>query len=99
MSTGWLRSFVRAVLVSMLLMAALAIPAAAQESPEPPVSPSPAAEGGICAPWHKCMAYGGAAIALLTLGALGVGYWVQSKGFDKVEHRMGQPHGVPVKKE
>ena len=90
-----LRSFVRAALLAVVLVFAMAAPLAAQE--EPPITPVVEQKGGICAPWHRCLAYGGIAITVLTLGALGVGYLVQSKGFDTLEHRMGQPQGAPKK--
>lgn len=97
MTTGRTRSFVRALLLAFVLSLTMIAPAFAQE--EAPISEMPAPEKGICAPWHKCMAYGGLAISVIVLGALGVGYLVQNKGFDTVEHKMGQPHGTPVKKE
>ncbi|HEX9713502.1 MAG TPA: hypothetical protein VGB52_13245 [Actinomycetota bacterium] len=94
------RSFVRAALLSVALLFVLATPALAQTgSPEPPIKPTPAEAGGYCAPWHRCVAYAGVGLAVLTLGALGLGYMIQSKGFDRVEHRMGHPQGAPVKKE
>lgn len=92
-------SFVRAALLAFVLLTTLAVPALAQTgSPEPPIKPTPVEEGGYCAPWHRCVAYAGVGLTVITLGALGLGYMIQSKGFDKVEHKMGQPQGAPVKK-
>ena len=96
MSTGRFGSFVRAAFLAVIVVFAMASPLAAQE-PEPPIKPEVVQEGGICAPWHRCLAYGGMALTVITLGALGIGYMIQSKGFDTMEHRMGQPQGAPKK--
>lgn len=95
-----IRSFVRAALLSVAMLFVLAVPAFAQTaSPEPPIKPTPVDPGGYCAPWHRCVAYAGIGLTVVTLGALGLGYMIQSKGFDRVEHRMGQPQGITVKEE
>ncbi|MFP5225016.1 MAG: hypothetical protein ACLGH3_05625 [Actinomycetota bacterium] len=51
---------------------------------------------GICAPWHRCLAIGGVGMVALAILALLVGYLIQRRGFDKVEHRQGNPEGVRV---
>jgi len=37
-------------------------------------------------------------LVVLYLAFVGIGYMIQRKGFDKVEHRQGSPDGVPVDK-
>lgn len=55
-----------------------------------------AGPGGICAPWHRCLAYGGLGLAIIGTLGLFLGYLVQRRGFDKLEHRQGNPEGVPA---
>lgn len=68
------------------------------QSPSPsagvsePVGPQP----GICAPWHRCLAYGLVGLVLLASLAFLAGYMVQRKGFGSLQHRQGQPGGVKV---
>jgi hypothetical protein len=97
MSMRRYRSFVRATALSLLFTIALPVGAFAQ-SPSPAASPA-GPEPGLCAPWHKCMAMGAGLLTVLLLLALAAGYLVQQRGFDTIEHRMGQPQGVPAKKE
>jgi hypothetical protein len=51
---------------------------------------------GFCAPWHRCLAMGTLGLALLTILAMLLGYLIQRRGFEKVEHRQGNPEGVRV---
>jgi hypothetical protein len=65
------------------------------QTPQPSASPSATAVAkGICAPWHRCLALGTMAITVLLILVLGVGYLVQRRGFDKIEHRQGNPEGI-----
>lgn len=85
-----LRALIRSLLFAAASVVMLAAPAHAQ-SP----SPSP---GGLCAPWHRCVA-GGLMLAMIGFVALaGLGFLLQRRGFDKVQHRQGSPDGVPVNK-
>lgn len=56
----------------------------------------PAAEvaKGVCAPWHRCLAMGALGLTILTILMIGIGYLIQRRGFDKIEHRQGNPEGV-----
>jgi len=87
------RLLTRACAASALLLVLLAAPAAAQlESPPPE-------KGGYCAPWHRCVAYAALGLAGISTVLFGLGYAVQSRGFDKLEHKQGNPEGVPVHKD
>jgi hypothetical protein len=91
---GRLRAFVRAAIASFGLVLVLTTPAFAQVQLSPPPK-----KGGYCAPWHHCVAYltlGVVALYLLLTAGM---YAFQRRGFDKVEHRQGNPEGVPTKKE
>lgn len=90
---GRIRALIRASIAAAGLVLVLTTPAFAQASP----SPSP--KGGLCAPWHHCLGYlvGGVVILYLVLTA-GM-YAFQRRGFNKVEHRQGNPEGVPTKEE
>lgn len=55
-----------------------------------------ASGAGVCAPWHRCLAFGGLAIAVLGVLGLFLGYLIQRRGFARLEHRQGNPEGVPV---
>ena len=69
-----------------LLMTATAFAQTPEAGPEP----------GLCAPWHRCLAFGLLAMTLLACAAWGAGYAIQRKGFDKLQHRQGTPGGVKV---
>jgi hypothetical protein len=90
---GRFRAFVRASIAAAGLVLLLATPAFAQ------VTPSPAAKGGLCAPWHRCVAYLTLGVVVLYILLTAGMYALQRRGFDKVEHRQGNPDGVPTKKE
>lgn len=79
------------MIFSAFAVGLLAAPAYAQ-------TPSPSPKGGICAPWHHCVAEAFMAAVVLYLAFVGIGYMIQRKGFDKVEHRQGNPDGIPVEK-
>jgi len=85
---GRLRALIRASIAAFGLVLALATPAFAQ------LTPVPVKKGGLCAPWHHCVAYGVLAIIVLYLLATAGMYALQRRGFDKVEHRQGNPEGV-----
>ena len=90
---GRIRALVRASIAAAGLVLVLTTPAFAQ------VTSSPPAKGGYCAPWHHCLAYltlGVVALYLLLTAAM---YAWQRRGFNKVEHRQGNPEGVPTKEE
>jgi len=90
---GRIRALIRASIAAAALVLVLTTPAFAQ------VTPSPPAKGGYCAPWHHCLAYltlGVVALYLLLTAAM---YAWQRRGFNKVEHRQGNPEGVPTKEE
>lgn len=53
---------------------------------------------GICAPWHRCLAIGGLGITVAMIGIISLGYLIQRRGFDSLEHRQGNPEGVPTDK-
>jgi hypothetical protein len=89
---GRVGAFVRAAIAAAGLVLALATPAFAQ-------SPSPAPKGGLCAPWHHCLAYLTLGLVVLYLLLTAGMYVFQRRGFDNVEHRQGNPEGVPTKKE
>lgn len=89
---GRFRAFVRAAIAAGGLVLLLATPAFAQ-------TPSPAAKPGYCAPWHHCVAYLTLGVVVLYLLLTAGMYALQRRGFDKVEHRQGNPEGVPTKKE
>jgi hypothetical protein len=82
------------VLVSLLLLAVAVAPALAQV-----LEPTPEPEPGICAPWHRCIAFGAIGMAAIAVLLFGVGYLVQSRGFHKLEHKQGNPEGVPAKRD
>jgi len=93
----------RLLLVSAMFVAMLAGAAFGQEtSPggedRKPGDPAPTPPPGICAPWHQCVAYGLVGSGVLYLLFLGGQYWYQSRGFDTLEHKQGNPDGVPVRK-
>ena len=86
-------AFIRASIAAAGLVLLLATPAFAQ------VSSSPPAKGGLCPPWHKCVAYLTLGIVVLYILLTAGMYALQRRGFDKVEHRQGNPEGVQTKKE
>lgn len=51
---------------------------------------------GVCAPWHRCLAMGALGLAVLTVLMIGLGWMIQRRGFDKVEHKQGNPEGVRI---
>jgi hypothetical protein len=87
------RAFVRASIAAFGLVIVLVTPAFAQ------VTGSPAAKPGLCAPWHRCVAYLTLGVVVLYVLLTAGMYALQRRGFDKVEHRQGNPEGVPTKKE
>lgn len=89
------RFFASIALAAVLTL--FSAPAFAQELPKLETAPPP--QGGYCAPWHRCVAYATLAAAGLGVLAFGLGYVVQQKGFNRLEHRQGNPEGVPVSKE
>ena len=86
-------AFVRASIAAAGLVLLLATPAFAQ------VSSSPSPKGGLCPPWHRCVAYLTLGVVVLYILLTAGMYALQRRGFDKVEHRQGNPEGVPTKKE
>ncbi|MGZ4104612.1 MAG: hypothetical protein ACXVQY_03085 [Actinomycetota bacterium] len=90
---GRFRAFVRAAIAAGGLVLVVATPAFAQTPSAPPAKP------GYCAPWHHCVAYLTLGIVVLYLLLTAGMYALQRRGFDKVEHRQGNPEGVPTKKE
>jgi hypothetical protein len=90
---GRIRALLRALIAAGGLVLVLTTPAFAQAPSSPP------AKGGYCAPWHHCLAYLTLGIVVLYL-LLTVGMYAwQRRGFNKVEHRQGNPEGVPTNKE
>jgi hypothetical protein len=88
---GRLRAIVRASIAAAGIVLAIATPAFAQ------VTTAPTPKPGLCAPWHHCVAYGVLAIVVLYLLMTAAMYAFQRRGFDKVEHKQGNPEGVPTK--
>lgn len=86
-----LKILLRSMLFSGLAVALLAVPAWAQ-------TPSAKPKGGLCAPWHSCVAKAFLGMIVLYILFVALGYMIQRKGFDKVEHRQGSPDGVSVDK-
>jgi hypothetical protein len=68
------------------------------QSPSPSPTGSAAVTKGVCAPWHRCAALGILGIVGLATLFFLLGYAIQRRGFDKLEHRQGSPDGVPVQK-
>lgn len=62
------------------------------------LEPPPAPAKGFCAPWHKCLAIATLGMAVLGCAALFLGYLLQRRGFDRIEHRQGNPEGVNVER-
>jgi len=91
-SISAMRSLPRILAVVALPSLWLLLPTAAWAQLEGP----PVPDKGFCAPWHRCLAFGGLGIAVLAILALGVGFLIQRRGFDKIEHRQGNPDGVDV---
>jgi hypothetical protein len=89
---GRFRALLRASIASAGIVLAIATPAFAQ-------TPAPAPKPGYCAPWHHCIAYFTLGVVVLYLLLTAGMYAFQRRGFDKVEHRQGNPEGVPTKKE
>lgn len=84
--------FVRAA-VSGAFFLLTTVTAFAQD-PSAPVDAGP--QPGICAPWHRCLAYGLVGLVVLAGLAFLAGFMIQRKGFDTLVHRQGQPGGVKV---
>lgn len=91
------RTFCVLMLLVVSALAVFSSPAVGQELPQLQTQSPP--EGGICAPWHACVAFGALAMAGVAVLVFGLGYMVQSRGFGKLEHKQGNPEGVPVGKE
>jgi hypothetical protein len=85
------RRFVRAAGLGVFFLLTT-VTAFAQDPAAPPVGPQP----GICAPWHRCLAFGLVGLVVLACLAWLAGFMIQRKGFDKLVHRQGQPGGVKV---
>lgn len=81
----------RPFLVSLIYIVAIPATAFAQGSP-------PVVDKGVCAPWHRCLAFGTMGLAVVAILGLGLGFMLQRRGFDKIEHRQGSPDGVEVEK-
>jgi hypothetical protein len=88
-----LRALIRSAVFSFVLLALTAGPSFAQLTPSPKASP------GLCAPWHKCLAQGFMLLVVLYVLMMGAMYMWQRRGFDKLEHKQGNPEGVPAKRE
>ena len=84
---GRLKSLVRASIAAGGMVLLFAAPAFAQAA-------TPVKKGGYCAPWHRCVAYGVMGIIVLYLLMTAAMYAFQRRGFDKVEHRQGNPEGI-----
>jgi len=81
-------------LTPLVLFLVTAQTALAQD-PSPEASPTPEAVAkGICAPWHRCLAMGALGLTALLVVVFGIGYLVQRRGFEKLEHRQGNPEGI-----
>lgn len=87
------RCLLRAAVLALVAVALVASPVMAQPKEAPGQPP------GLCAPWHKCLAQASLGLVVLYLLFLGAMYMIQRRGFDKVEHRQGNPDGVPTKRE
>lgn len=72
--------------------------ATAQELPKYTPATAEAEPGGYCAPWHRCIAYLGLGMAGVTVLMFGLGFVFQSRGFDRLEHKQGNPEGVSTSK-
>jgi hypothetical protein len=85
---------------SFLLAAVIwLIPSSAFAQELPKLNTASPAPGGYCAPWHRCVAYAALGVGGLSVIAFGLGYVVQQRGFHRLEHRQGNPEGVPVTKD
>lgn len=86
---------IRSTLLALTPLTLLLVTAQTALAQTPTPSPtSTGVEKGFCAPWHHCLALGGLSLAGLVVLALAAGYLVQRRGFDKIEHRQGNPEGV-----
>lgn len=97
-----LRSIVTAG-ASLLLVTAPALaqtptPVSSSKSKNP-LTPPPPPKGGLCAPWHSCVAKGALAAVVLYLLFLGLQFLIQRASFKRLEHQQGHPEGVAAKKE
>lgn len=92
-----IRSLVFA-LTPLLLLLVTAQTALAQETSPSPVVESTATEvaKGFCAPWHRCLAMGSLGLAVLIVLVFGLGFLIQRRGFDRIEHRQGNPEGIKL---
>lgn len=94
------RRIVRAAALGAFFLLTTATAFAQSPSPSPTATAtSTAAAGpqpGLCAPWHRCLAFGLVGLVLLAGLAMLAGYMIQRKGFDSLQHRQGQPGGVKV---
>ena len=86
-----IRCFVVATVTSLMV---LALGGVAGAQPKPAPKPKP----GICAPWHRCVAE---ALIVAVVGYVlmtAAMYAYQRRGFSNVEHKQGNPDGVPTKR-
>ena len=89
------RALIRAAIFGGVTAFLLSSPALAATT-----TPSAAPKGkGLCPPWHSCVAKGLLALVVLYCVMVGGMYLYQRRGFGKLEHRQGNPDGVPVKHE
>lgn len=87
-----------------LLLVLVTAQTALAQSPNPSASASastsasssPEVAAGVCAPWHRCLAMGAMGLTVIIVLVFTLGYLIQRKGFDKVEHRQGNPEGIKV---
>ena len=87
---GRFRALIRALIAAGGVVLAIATPAFAQTT-------APVKKPGYCAPWHHCIAYAIMGVVVLYVLLTAGMYAFQRRGFDKVEHRQGNPDGVPTK--
>ena len=96
------RAAMRRIRSFFLLLALVSVlsagSAGAQELPKYTPPTAEAEAGGYCAPWHRCFAYLSLGLAGVTVLLFGLGFLVQSRGFDSLEHKQGNPEGVPSSK-
>ncbi|MFN2613950.1 MAG: hypothetical protein ABR552_03925 [Actinomycetota bacterium] len=79
-----------------LLATAMVLTVSGTASAQPKAAPKP--KPGICAPWHRCIAE---ALIVAVVGYVlftMAMYAYQRRGFNAVEHKQGNPDGVPVKR-
>ncbi len=87
-----IRTFITAIAFGAMFLI-FANPAFAQPKAPPKAKP------GICAPWHRCFAEASIVLIVGFVLFTAAMYAFQRRGFSNVEHKQGNPDGVPIKRQ